>query len=339
MTVMAPPDAIARLARPTDALVEQVRDWGDVVVLGAGGKMGVGIVGMLAAAFEAAGSRSRVHAVSRWRDRDAVERLHTVGAVPVVADVADPSALAELPAADRVVFLVGAKFGTSDAPYAAWMTNTVLPAEVARRYRDSRIVALSTGNVYPYLPAASGGADETVAPAPLGDYAMSCLGRERVFQHAARELGTPVAIIRLNYACEPRYGVIADIARAVRDGELVDLTVGSVNVVDQRYANDIVLRALDLASAPESVLNVAGPEIASVEWIARRLGELLDCEPVLAGEPSGAALLSNAARCHGLFGYPELGLDRLLVQQAEWLRAGGELWSKPTKFQRTDGRF
>lgn len=339
MTVTAPPEAIERLARPTPALIEQVADWGDVVVLGAGGKMGVGIVGMLAAAFRAAGSTSRVHAVSRWRDPDAVDRLRAVGAVPVVADAADPDALAGLPDADRVVFLVGAKFGTADAPYAAWMTNTVLPARVAERYRAARIVALSTGNVYPALPAASGGADETTAPAPIGDYAMSCLGRERVFQHAAREHGTRVAIIRLNYACEPRYGVIADIGRRVHAGEPVDLAVGSVNIVDQRYANEVVLRSLELADAPEFVLNLAGPETASVAWIARRLGELLDTEPVLVGEPGGTALLSNAARCHGRFGYPELGLDALLVQQAEWLRSGGELWAKPTKFERTDGKF
>ncbi|MFE7382014.1 NAD-dependent epimerase/dehydratase family protein [Streptomyces zhihengii] len=330
------------LARPGEDLVTEAASWpARVVVLGAGGKTGAGISAMARRALDAAGRKDAdVLAVSRWTDRAACERLEKQGVRTVSADLSDPAALAGLPDAGAVVHLVGAKFGTASAPEQAWMTNTVLPAQVARRFPGARTVALSTGNVYAPTAPVTGGASEDDPPGPVGDYAVTCLGREQVFRHAARTYGTPVSVVRLNYACEPRYGVLLDLARTLLSGEPVDLGAGAVNVVWQRYANEVVLRALSHASAGDPfVLNLAGPETAGVGTLARRLGEHLGVEPRFTGEPPATALLSDASRCHSLFGYPDVPLDSLVALQARWLLAGGEVWDKPTKFERRDGRF
>ncbi|MCS7477700.1 NAD-dependent epimerase/dehydratase family protein [Umezawaea endophytica] len=329
------------LGRPSPALVGEAAGWaGDVVVLGAGGKTGSGIAGMARRALDEAGRADvRVRAVSRWSDPDSRDRVAARGVEVVAADLADPAAVAGLPDAEVVVFLVGAKFGTADAPEQAWMTNAVLPAYIAERYPRARIVALSTGNVYGMTEPVGGGSVETDEPRPEGNYAITCLGREQVFTHAARTRGTPVALVRLNYACEPRYGVIADLARRVLDGEPVDLGTGAVNVVWQRYANEVVLRCVARASDAPFVLNLTGPETASVRSIATRLADRLGAEAAFTGSLPGTSLLSDASLCHGLFGYPDRTLDGLIDLQVEWLRAGGHLWDKPTKFERRDGRF
>lgn len=330
------------LSRPSPALVADAAGWrGDVVVLGAGGKTGTGIATMARRALDAADRRDvTVHAVSRWSSRDVREGLETVGVRTVAADAADTAELAELPDAAELVFLVGAKFGTSGAPEDAVMTNTVLPDHVARRFADARITALSTGNVYGTVPAVSGGSVETDEPHPLGDYATTCRGRELVFTHAARHRGTPVALIRLNYAVEERYGVLADLARKLLAAEPVDVGAGAVNVVGQRYANEVVLRSLNRASAPEPfVLNLTGPETIGIRTLASRLAELLGVDPEFTGTEPVDALLSDATRCHTLFGYPDRTLGELVERQAKWMLAGGTVWDKPTKFERRDGRF
>ncbi|MCK1798085.1 NAD(P)-dependent oxidoreductase [Streptomyces sp. XM4193] len=335
-------DLERELSRPGPDLVEEAAGWsGDVVVLGAGGKTGAGIATMARRALDAAGHESsRVLAVSRWSDSAGRERLKENGVETVRADLSDPAAVDTLPDAARVIHLVGAKFGTAHAPELAWMTNTVLPAHVARRYPAARIVALSTGNVYGMTSPVGGGSLETDPPRPEGDYAVTCHGREQVFTHAARQRGTPVALIRLNYACEPRYGVLADLARTLLAGAPVDLSPGAVNVVWQRYANEVVLRSAGHATGEDPfTLNLTGPETANVGVLARGLAQRLGLEAEFTGESPSTALLSNAARCHKLFGYPDLTLEQLLDRQAEWLLGGGKLWDKPTLFERRDGRF
>ncbi|MFD4635809.1 NAD-dependent epimerase/dehydratase family protein [Lentzea sp. NPDC058436] len=327
-------DLEEELSRPSPALVAEAAGWGDVVVLGAGGKTGSGIAGMAARA-----GSGTVRAVSRWSDEDSRARVAAQGVDIVTADLGDPAAVASLPDADTVIFLVGAKFGTAGAPSQAWMTNTVLPAYVADRYPKARIVALSTGNVYGMTAPVTGGSVETDEPRPDGDYAITCLGREQVFTHAARTRGTPVALIRLNYACEPRYGVIADLARKLVAGQPIDLTTGAVNVVWQRYANEVVLRSIGHASDAPFVLNLTGPETASVRSIAVRLAARLGVEPSFTGYLPETSLLSDATTCHELFGYPDRTLGQLIDLQASWLSGGGALWAKPTKFERRDGRF
>lgn len=328
------------LTAPSAALVEELRESdGDIAVLGAGGKMGPTLCRLARRALDAAGrTTDHVLAVSRWSDRAAADALRAHGVDVVAFDLLGGTDLAELPEAPNVVFMVGAKFGTSSRPDLAWAVNAALPARVAARYAGSRIASLSTGNVYPLVPVVSGGCRETHAVGPVGEYAMSCLGRERVFEHAAVR-GTRVALLRLNYAVDLRYGVLADIGRAVLAGEPVDVTTGAVNVVWQRYANEVVLRSLAHADTPPFVLNLTGPETASVRGIAERFAGRFGVDPILTGTEAPTALLSDASLCHKLFGYPDVPLATLIDRQADWLSAGLPLADKPTKFAVRDGRF
>jgi nucleoside-diphosphate-sugar epimerase len=326
-----------RLARPSSGLVEDLAKLdGDIMILGAGGKLGPSLVRL---ALNATKGGRRIVAVSRFSEPGLGEALTEEGATVVRADVADEDALRALPDVENVVFLVGAKFGTQGAEHATWFTNSYLPGRVADRFRDSRIAALSTGNVYPLLPVTSGGATEETRPDPVGEYAMSCLGRERVMEHFSHEYGTRLALIRLNYAVELRYGVLVDLAQKIVAGTPIDLATGQVNVVWQGYANEVTLRALLLADAPPYVLNLTGPELVSVRQAAQALGRELGREPVFTGEEAPTALLSNASRCHRLFGYPELTPAELVEHTARWVAEGGPLLGKPTKFERRDGRF
>ncbi|MFI7224725.1 NAD-dependent epimerase/dehydratase family protein [Nonomuraea angiospora] len=326
-----------RLARPGAGLVDDLGGLdGDILILGAGGKLGPSLVRL---ALNATNGDRRIIAVSRFSEPGLAESLAEDGATVVSADVADEGALRDLPDAPNVVFLVGAKFGTQGREHATWFTNAYLPGRVADRFRHSRIAALSTGNVYPLVPVTSGGSTEDSPTGPVGDYAMSCLGRERVLTHFSETYGMPLSLVRLNYAVELRYGVLIDLAQKVLAGEPVDLSTGQVNVVWQGYANEVTLRSLALASAPPYILNVTGPELLSVRQIAQDLGAALGKEPVFTGEEAPTALLSNAGRCHRLFGYPELTPAELIEHTARWVADGGPLLGKPTKFERRDGRF
>ncbi|TMR94265.1 NAD-dependent epimerase/dehydratase family protein [Nonomuraea basaltis] len=329
-----------RLARPSAGLVDDLsRLDGDILILGAGGKLGPSLVRLALNATRAAGHDRRVIAVSRFSEPGLAQALTEEGATVVSADVAGEEAPRDLPDAPNVVFLVGAKFGTQGREHATWFTNAYLPGRVADRFRDSRIAALSTGNVYPLVPVTSGGSTEDSPVGPVGDYAMSCLGRERVLTHFSETYGTPMSLIRLNYAVELRYGVLVDLAQKVLAGEPIDLATGQVNVVWQGYANEVTLRSLALAGTPPYVLNVTGPELISVRQAALALGAALGKEPVFTGEEAPTALLSNAGRCHRLFGYPELTPAELIEHTARWVADGGPLLGKPTKFERRDGRF
>ncbi|MER5997272.1 NAD-dependent epimerase/dehydratase family protein [Nonomuraea angiospora] len=326
-----------RLARPSAGLVDDLSGLdGDILILGAGGKLGPSLVRL---ALNATNGDRRIIAVSRFSEPGLAESLAEDGATVVSADVADEQALRDLPDAPNVVFLVGAKFGTQGREHATWFTNAYLPGRVADRFRHSRIAALSTGNVYPLVPVTGGGSTEDSPTGPVGDYAMSCLGRERVLTHFSETYGTPLSLVRLNYAVELRYGVLIDLAQKILAGEPVDLSTGQVNVVWQGYANEVTLRSLALASAPPYLLNVTGPELLSVRRIALDLGAALGKEPVFTGEEAPTALLSNAGRCHRLFGYPELTPAELIEHTARWVADGGPLLGKPTKFERRDGRF
>ena len=327
------------LATPSPALVADLAaGTGDLVVLGAGGKMGPTLC-MLAAHALAEGGRTdrSVIAVSRWSDDGVRRRLEASGVRTVAFDLLGDRPYDELPDAADVVFMVGAKFGGAGNPAPLWQTNAVVAGMAARRYRGSRIACFSTGNVYPFVDPSGGGSTERDAVGPVGEYAMSTLGRERVMTYAAQRYGTPTTLIRLNYAVEPRYGVLADICAAVRDGRPIE--AGHVNVVWQGYANEVALRSLTVATPEVEILNLTGPETLSVRALAEAAGEDLGVAPVLTGSASGTALLNNAARCHELFGPPGILAPTLLRWQTDWVRRGGVLWDKPTKFQVRDGRF
>jgi nucleoside-diphosphate-sugar epimerase len=331
----------ARLAEPRDRTVAALAACpGDVVVLGAGGKMGPTLARMaLAAARRADGPRPRrVIAVSRFSSASAEQALRAAGVETIRADLLETKAVAALPDAPNVIFMAGQKFGTTGAPARTWMMNVVVPALCAGRYEHSRIVAFSTGNVYPLTPVARGGSRETDAEAPAGEYAWSCLGRERVFEHAAAH-GARVALMRLNYAIDLRYGVLTDLALRVWRGDPVPLAMGHVNAIWQGDANRAALELLPHADTPPFVLNVTGHDTLSVRALAEALGRRLGRVPQFAGVEQPDALLSNTERMAATLGPPETPLERMLDWVADWVRQGRPLLDKPTHFDVRDGAF
>ena len=328
------------LSRPSADVIAALREApGDVVVLGAGGKMGPSLATMVRRAADELGDGRTVLAVSRFSSAAAADRLERAGVRVVRADLADRAALAALPNAPNVVYMAGQKFGTRDAPSFTWATNTVVPALVAERFGDSRIVAFSTGNVYPLSAATGPGSREEDALTPLGEYANSCVGRERVLEHFSRIHGTRMAIVRLNYAIDLRYGVLVDIAEKVVAGEPVRADMGFVNVIWQGDANAQAIRCLPLAASPPFVVNVTGPERLSVREVAERMARRLGVAVRIEGQESGDALLSDTTRARTLFGPPTVPTDILIEWVTDWIRRGGARLGKATKFEVRDGKY
>jgi nucleoside-diphosphate-sugar epimerase len=331
------------LSEPTQQVVETMgRLEGDLVILGAAGKMGPSLARMALRASEEAGVSRRVVAVSRFSSRDLPspeDRFREHGIETLRCDLLDPAQLGALPEAPNVVYMAGMKFGSTGQEALTWAMNSYLPGMVSQKYRRSRIVAFSTGNVYGLGPVHLGGSRETDPPNPVGEYAMSCLGRERIFEHFSRTLNIPMALLRLNYAAELRYGVLVDLAQSVLAGEPIDLSMGNVNVIWQADANAMALAAFDHVSSPPFVLNVAGPETLSVRRTCEELGRLLEREPVFTGVEASDALLNNGQLGHRLFGYPRVCIGQMVRWVAEWVRSGGESLGKPTHFEARDGRF
>ncbi len=322
------------LSRPAEPdVIHAATLAGDVLILGAGGKMGPSLARL------AKRSGARVIAVARFTDRELPARLQADGIETIACDMLEPGALAKLPDAPNVIFMAARKFGTAGAEYLTWAMNTFLPGLVAERYRDSKIVAFSTGNVYPLAPVESCGATEAIPPAPVGEYAQSALGRERMFEYGASRWGTQATILRLNYAVEMRYGVLADIGRAVFERRPVDVGMGFVNVIWQRDANSVAFRALAACANPPLVLNLTGPETLSTRDIALGFGKRFGIEPVFRGAEGSHALLNNAAKCHELFGHPTVTPETLMDWTAAWIARGNSQWNKPTHFEVRDGKF
>lgn len=328
------------LSAPSLVVLDALRSApGDILILGAAGKMGPSLARMAKRAIHALGRTDSVSAVSRFTNPAAEDALQAHGIQTIRADLLDRRNFAALPDAPNVIFMAGQKFGTSAAPSATWAMNVLVPGYAAERYASSRIVAFSTGNIYPLSPVLAGGSREDDSPAPVGEYAMSCLGRERIFEDASARRRTRVSIVRLNYAVDLRYGVLVDIAARVLRGEPVDLRMGYVNVIWQGDANSWALASLAHASAPPFVVNVTGAETLAVRALAERVGEMLGRAPEFSGTESPDALLSNATRAHGLFGPPSVSTDTLVEWVAAWLLAGGPLLGKPTNFEERTGTF
>jgi nucleoside-diphosphate-sugar epimerase len=328
------------LSEPTAGVVEMLsRLEGDILVLGAAGKMGPTLAWMARRALDQAGSSRRVIGVARFSQPARVDWLRARGVEPLACDLLDPEQLDRLPDAPNVVFMAGMKFGSSGNESLTWAMNCLLPAQVARKYRESRIVAFSTGNVYGLTTPASGGSRETDTVEPRGDYALSCVGRERLLEHMSRTHGTPLAIVRLNYACELRYGVLVDLARKVQEGRPIDLTMGHLNAIWQGDANAAALRAFEHVASPPLVLNVAGPNVLSVRRLAEEFGRLLGKPVAFQGREAPDALLSNAAHSVELFGPPLVSVETMTRRIADWVARGGPSLDKPTHFEVRDGRF
>ena len=341
---MTPPQTLeelnAELTRPSDLLREYVSGLeGPLVVLGAGGKMGPSLCAMVKRAAGDVDKELDVVAVSRFSDPDAKSWLENHGVRTVACDLFDREAVAMLPDAVNIIYLVGLKFGTEQNPSRTWAANALLPAHVAERYPKSRIVALSTGNVYPLTPIDYGGSKESDALTPIGEYANACVSRERIFEHFTQVSPLKVVTIRLNYAVEMRYGVLVDIGRKVLEKRPVDVTMGYFNCIWQRDANDMIVRALDLVASPARPLNLTGMEVLSVRDIARRLGELMGVEAECIGEESSTALLSDASQAYELLGGADFPLEEMLWWTSEWIKNGGFLLNKPTHFTVRNGRY
>lgn len=307
------------LSTPSEADRAALADVSELLVIGAGGKMGPSLI---------------------ERARRAAPHAKIIGVArsgsDVSADLLDREQVNALPYSKNVIFLAGRKFGSTGNEGLTWATNALLPAMIAEKYRDARIVALSSGNIYPLTAS---GATEQTPPAPAGEYAQSVLARERIFEYFSGRYGTRVVLLRLNYAIDVRYGVLLDIGKKVFARQPVSVAMGAVNVIWQGDANSVGLRSLALAATPPFVLNVTGPEVLRVRDIAQRFGKVFGIEPEFEGREAETALLNDASLCHRLLGSPSVSIDEMIKMVAEWIRSGGETLNKPTHFEVRDGKF
>jgi hypothetical protein len=312
---------------------------GDIIFLGVSGKIGISLAHMAKRSCDEAGIKKRIIGVSNFENDEQQKKIRKLGIETIHGDLLDTKFTATLPSAKNVFYLAGMKFGSVDNLALTWAVNTYLPAIIADHFRQSRIVAFSTGCVYPLVSVESGGSKETDPPVAIGEYAQSCLGRERMFEYGSVRNKTEVALIRLNYSVEMRYGVLVDIALKVKNNEPVDLTMGHFNVIWQGDLNDFVLRCLELAKCPAMVLNITGEEILSVRQTALEFGKLFGVNPAFENTEAPTALLNNAENSFKLFGHPKTPVNQVIKWIAGWINDERELLGKPTHFEVRDGKY
>ncbi len=328
------------MTKPSLELIEDLKlvD-GDILILGVGGKMGPTLAKMTKRAIDQAGLEKRVIGVSRFSSDSLKIELEDFGIETIAVDLLNDEQLQSLPDVKNIIFMAGNKFGTAGNEHFTWAMNAYLPGRIADKFKNSRIVAFSSGNVYPLTNVVNGNCSEDTPAGPIGEYAQSCLGRERVLTNFSRKNDTPMVIFRLNYAIDLRYGVLLEIAKHVFEGKAIDLTMGSVNVIWQGDANEYAVRSLLHCDNPPKIVNVTGPETISVRWLAEEFGKRFDKEVQFVNEEQPTALLNNASKAHQLFGYPKVPLQQMIDLTAEWLVNDGETLNKPTHFQERKGEF
>lgn len=328
------------LTKPSDALVEDIaKIKGDIMILGAGGKMGPTLCVLARNAAKKAGVEKRIIAVSRGTDKIASELMRDNGIEVIAMDLLDKEKLYGLPEVENIIYMAGKKFGTNGNEWETWAMNSTLPAFVADKFKRSRMVVFSSGNIYPIIGLAEGGCSEKDRPVPVGEYAMSCLARERAFEYAANTFGTKVFIYRLNFAVDLRYGVLYDLAQKILNGEKISLSTPCFNFIWQGSANEIAIRGLLRAESPAEIMNVTGPETVSIKKAATELGGYLGKEPVFEGECGTDAYLNDASLAMETFGYPSVSAKTLIKWQAEYILDGGRTLNKPTHFEERKGKY
>ena len=329
-----------KLSTPSSALIEDIKKIkGDILILGLGGKMGPSLAKLAKRAIDAAGINKKIIGVSRFSNASLYDELSAFGIECLRVDLLDDAKLQSLPNVENVIYMAGNKFGTTRNESHTWAMNVYLPGRVAQKFQHSNIVAFSTGNVYPLVNYQSGGATESTAPAPIGEYAQSCLGRERMFEYFSKRYQTPVLLFRLNYALDLRYGILTEVAKSVWEGNTIDLKMGYVNVIWQGDANSYAIRSLLHCSSPANILNVTGPETIAVKELATRFGEIFNKPPTFQNEAQATALLNNSTKAHQLFGLPKVSLEEMIQLTANWIMQDGPLLNKPTHFQERKGAF
>lgn len=328
------------MTKPSQELIDDLTSLdGDILILGVGGKMGPTLAKMTKRAIDQAGLDKKVIGASRFSSGNLKDELEAFGIETIAVDLLDDEALQSLPDVKNIIYMAGNKFGTAGNEHFTWIMNAYLPGRVAAKFKNSRIVAFSSGNVYPFTDVVSGNCSEDTPADPIGEYAQSSLGRERVLTNFSHNNDTPMLIFRLNYAIDMRYGVLLEIAQHVFDEKPIDLTMGNVNVIWQGDANEYAVRSLVHCDSPPKVLNVTGPETISVRWLAQEFGKQFGKEPAFVNEEQPTALLNNASQAHKLFGYPKVSLHQMIDMTASWIKNDGEVSDKPTHFQEREGAF
>ncbi len=326
--------------KPSQQLIQDIaKIKGDILILGAGGKMGPAMAKLAKKAVNESGVNKKVIAVSRFSDENIVKELNKSGVEIIKADLLNQKDLDTIPNVPNVIYLAGHKFGTSGNESYTWIMNTFLPGSIAEKFKKSNIVVFSSGNVYPLSYIGNGGVTEEMPASPIGEYAQSCLGRERVFEYFSKKNNTPILLFRLNYANDVTYGILLEIAKSVYEKKEIDLRMGNVNVIWQGDANEIAIRSLLHCSVPSKLLNVTGPETISVRWLAEEFGAIFKITPVFKNTENPDALLSNASECFKLFGYPKVTLKQMIELIGKWVIEGGKTIDKPTHFQEREGKF
>lgn len=329
-----------KLSEPTKELIQDMKHiQGGIMILGIGGKMGPSLATLALESIKIAGVDKKVYGVSRFSNKQMESSLQDAGVITIAGDLLDDEFLNKLPDCENVIYMAGNKFGTTGNEHFTWAMNAYLPGRVAERYANSKIVVFSSGNIYPFMPVSGQGADESIAPEPIGEYAQSCLGRERVFEHFSIKNNTPMLIYRLNYALDLRYGVLLEIAKSVFNQTPVDIATGYANVIWQGDANSFALRCLLHCESPAKKLNITGPEVISIKELAMKFGLLMNKSVQFVGEPAPSALLNDARHSFELFGKPKTSLDQVIEWTANWVMDGGEDLGKPTHFQERKGKF
>ena len=328
------------LSRPTPKLIKMMKELdGDFMMLGVAGKMGISMARMAKRACDEAGVGKKIIGVSRFSAPEQQSFLEESGIETIKGDLLDIDFINNLPELKNVIYLAGMKFGTDGNESYTWAMNSYLPGLVVDKFKNSRIVAFSTGCVYPLVKINSGGSKESDWAGPIGEYAQSCLGRERLFEFGSLKNGTDVILIRLNYAVEMRYGVLVDIATKVKNEETIDLIMGYANVIWQGDANDMILRSIQLGTSPANHLNISGAETISVANIARKFGEIMGKGVKFSGKEADSALLVNVSKSHKMLGEPSVPLDQIIKWTGDWIGKDHRLLGKATHFEVRDGKY